>query len=233
MGVIKLEQAAISRHKWVSQNELGDTVMQLSFSRFMIVYVILVAVGSVSTIAYLQGMLNEILPYLLCGFYVFLVSLLFNLAIAKSKRVGTKRVSAKELQREDDALLQVVAFSQSILFLIVTLTMKEEISKLVLSVLIAASAVIFFSLRTWAKIKNSAKYRYYSMVVLALVIANNVFGLLGAVTYHYIRELSLAFPSLNPLGSLTIMLVIYVSTIELFVTYVRSVFKKRYGYSQN
>jgi len=205
--------------------------MQLSLSRFMIIYSILVAIGSLSFVAYLQGMLNEVLPYLLCGFYVFLITLLFNFAIIRSKKVGTPKASKKELQMEDDVLLQAVAFSQSILFLIVSLTMKEEILRLVLSVLIAASAVIFYSLRAWAKIKNSVKYRYYSMVVLALIIANNVLGLLGAITSHFMHDLSLAFPSLTPFGSFVILSVIYASTIELFVTYVKSVFKKRYGYS--
>jgi hypothetical protein len=204
--------------------------MPLSFKRFIVLYVIIVTLTSGFLYAYMQGMLNEVSPYLFWGLYVFMVTIPFNIAIVKSKAVKAATASAEEIRREDEVLLQAVAFSQSILFLVVTLTMKEEASRLVLSVLIAASAVAFYSLRAWAKIKDSARYRYYSMVVLAIVIANNIFGLLGAVTSHYMRESSFVFPSLNPLGSFMVMLMIYVSTIELFVTYVRTVFKKRYGY---
>ena len=132
------------------------------------------------------------------------------------------------MQREDDVLLQAVAISQSILFFAVNLA-EENGSKLIISALIVIFAGSFYILRAYAKIKDSAKYRYYSMLALALVIGDTVYGGLALVTF----QSTLLSSPLFPLSSATIR--IYLDYIFLAIPiflfdFFGRIFKKRYGY---
>jgi len=97
--------------------------------------------------------------------------------IAMKAKARVKKAKKEELRREDDVLLQAVAFSQSIIFILLNLT--ENTRKLTLIYLVAVVTVIFYALRAWAKIKDSSKYRYRSMVVFSFVCSNSVTSIIS------------------------------------------------------
>lgn len=163
--------------------------------------------------------------YLFCPFYIFQFSLdifigfLFAfvcIPIAMKARARVKKAKKEELLREDDVLLQAVAFSQSIIFILLNLT--ENTSKLTLIYLVAFVTVIFYALRAWAKIKDSSKYRYRSMVVFSFICSNSVTSIIS---------LLFTLPNRFYLFSLTS---IYSGIAMGFSVIASLVFSKRYDY---
>lgn len=141
--------------------------------------------------------------------------------------VRVSRASPSELQREDDVLLQAVAFSQSLLLFLVNLTFKDDQIRFFLSGSIAVFAVAFYVLRAWGKIKENSKYRYYSMYVLAIVCGNTVYAIGASVIGQFMLLTTMPFfPHLLLL--FTLFSVIAKSLRDL----IKEVFKKRYGYDQ-
>lgn len=163
--------------------------------------------------------------YLFGPFYIFQFSLDIIIVlpfafvcfpIAMKARARVKKAKKEELRREDDVLLQVVAFSQSIIFVLLNLT--ESTHKLTLIYLVAIVTVIFYALRAWAKIKDSSKYRYRSMVVFSFVFSNSVTSIIS---------LLFSLPDRFYLFSLTS---IYSGIAMGFSVIASLVFSKRYNY---
>jgi len=167
------------------------------------------------TILCLVGFLFPVFQFLLdilIGFPFAFVGYFF--AVKASARV--KKAKKEELRREDDVLLQAVAFSQSIIFILLNLT--ENTHKLTLIYLVAMVTVVFYALRAWAKIEDSAKYRYRSMVAFSFVCSNSVTSIIS---------LLFSLPDRFYLFSLTS---IY-GGIALGVFFIASmVFSRRYDY---
>lgn len=116
-------------------------------------------------------------------FAVFGLVAMFSLMISAvleriARRSHIKKAGKRELNREDDVLLQATGFSQSVLFIYLNLIPPSEIID-VFKFLIPFTAIIFYALRGYAKIKNSNKYRYYSIRVFVFIIANS----LGAIVW--------------------------------------------------
>jgi len=85
----------------------------------------------------------------------------------------------------------------------------------IFSILIITSGVGFYSLRGWAKIKNSQIFRYLSMFFLSIAISN-----------------ILTIPFIFSFLSLDIMdyfIFVYIGIFFAFSFIIECVFKKRYG----
>jgi len=144
-----------------------------------------------------------------------------------SKKV--RKADADELRREDDVLLQAVAFSQSLLFFFVNLTLEEQENRLTLSVLIAGFASAFYILRAWAKIKDNPKFRYYSMYVLSLVLGNTVVVILVGAT-NLIIPLDFTFDLTFEYFYIIIFFIFLATIAKLVRSFIQKICKIRYGY---
>jgi len=123
------------------------------------------------------------------------------------------KADEEEVKREDDVLLEAVGFSHSVSLLIVNLFLIEQSA--ILSILIITSGVGFYSLRGWAKIKNSQIFRYFSMFFLSIAISN-------ILTIPFI----FSFLSFNIMDY---FFFIYLGIFFAFSGIIGFVFRKRYG----
>jgi len=183
----------------------------MKFRKFMILYLALIG----------------LVVFCLVGFWVVVLKFLLEIAFTVSMLIlgyfigrklsgKFKKATPDELHREDDVLLQATAFSQSVLVILLSQLSDEKLRGYVLYFIILV-AITFYGLRAWAKIKDSQKYRYYSMIVFALVTVNSVLSLLKLSLNTpdvYIIDLSYAY---------------YVSALALAIV-VEHISRKRYGY---
>lgn len=199
----------------------------MGFRRFLILYTALVSTPIILLFLYSMGMFyqtSSVLLILLGGFFVIFPLFVLEKVITQRLSVRVTKASLEELQREDDVLLQAVAFSQTILFFFVNLTIQEETAKYLLSAMIAVFAILFYILRAFGKIRDSPKYRYHSMNVFALLSGTSVYAFLLVVINQFIPlQLSLEHPHI-------FILLIFCSSIgKLLQNLARNVFKIRYG----
>jgi len=122
------------------------------------------------------------------GFSSLIFSLIFLVVLmVLGQYIGIKvetkfaKATQEELNREDDVLLQATAFSQSVLIIIASQMLSENRLSITLLTLTIIVTVAFYTLRAWAKIKNSQKHRYYSMVAFALLSSNSAFSFIALV----------------------------------------------------
>lgn len=186
----------------------------MGFRRFLILYIALVTTPSILLFLCSIGITFQILQFFLT-FIVSISIMIVGLIIATRLSAKVTKATLEELQREDDVLLQAVGFSQSVLFIVLSLMPSED--KLQWSFLIAIVTITFYALRAWAKIKNSPKYRYYSMIAFAFVSSNSVTSVL---------KLSFDIPN----ESIVSMSTIYSSIAIASAFIAEKVFRKRYGY---
>lgn len=135
-----------------------------------------------------------------------------------------KKADADEQRREDEVLLQAVAFSQSVSFFMTTLLL-DGIFRLVIGAMTASFAVAFYIVRAWAKVKDSPLHRYISMLILSFVGASTLMAIF-----------SVAATSLLVLNPVSFDLGLYVLVPLVFGFFGGSMgdvtgdmFKKRYG----
>jgi hypothetical protein len=126
------------------------------------------------------------------------------------------KATQEELNKEDDILLQATAFSHAVLVILLSQLSSERLKGTVLY-LVVVVGVTFYALRAWAKIKNSQKYRYYSMIVFAFLTANAVLSLL---------KLSLNLPDVYIFD----LSYLYVGISTAFAIIAEHISRKRYGY---
>ena len=186
----------------------------MGFRKFLISFIALVTIPIILLFLCFIGMGFEILQFF-STLVVYVLIMIFGFIVAFKLGAKVTKANPEEIRREDEVLLQAVAFSQSVLFILVNQTPIED--KLQWSLLIAIVAVTFYALRAWAKIKDSPKYRYYSMLAFSFITSNTVTSLLGL--YFNIPQKSI----LN-------MTNIYTSIALAFAIIAASVFGKRYGY---
>jgi len=191
----------------------------MRFRSFVILYIVLVTTPIVLFILCSMGMALEIFRRFLSALVATLIAVV-GFAIALKLGAKVTKAESDELLREDDVLLQAVAFSQSILFVFANLTLEEVSLKLSASSFIVVFAVAFYILRAWAKIKDSPKYRYYSMIICAFVLGNTVASILD-LSFGILRK------------SIFDTTTIWGSVAFDFVIITEKVFKKRYGYGDN
>jgi len=100
----------------------------MGIGRFLVFYIALITASIILSILWSIGMSFEISVFLLIilgsGIIAFPFSALEKTIIPRLQARIAKATS-DELKREDDVLLQAVAFSQSILFFLVNLTLEE------------------------------------------------------------------------------------------------------------
>ncbi len=85
------------------------------------------------------------------------------------RRFATNKANTEELRREDDVLLQGTALSQSVFFIYLNLIPSSYIIE-ILKWTVPIVAISFYAMRAYAKIRDSAKYRYYSIFVLVVIM---------------------------------------------------------------
>lgn len=132
--------------------------------------------------------------------------------------IKIKKADEEELRREDDVLLQSVPFLSTIVFVFVNLFIEDQLFKTVLSVFIATCAISFYALRALGKIKQSSKYRHYSMMLLAFLFGSYFASLVTT----FADKTNLMYSVIFGIDS-----AIVISLIVLF----DYVFSKRYGYN--
>ncbi len=89
------------------------------------------------------------------------------------KRFSFKKAIERELKAEDDILLQATAFSQATIWIFLNLIPADENTNL-FKWLVPVAAISFYCLRAWAKLKDSNKFRYRSMLVFSVVVSFSV-----------------------------------------------------------
>jgi hypothetical protein len=193
----------------------------------LLLLLILILCATILSIAFYLGFWSQISSFVEFIALLFLIIILggfLEVEVKPRAFARSTKASADELAKEDDVLLQAVAFSQASLFFLVNLVIKDEQTKLFLSGSTAAFAGSFYALRAWGKIKNDSRYRYYSMYVLALVLGNSVFALMATLTNLLVPISSLPFFP-NLLLILTFFSMLGKSTRDI----IQSAFRKRYG----
>lgn len=188
----------------------------MGFRKFMISFIALVTITIIILFLCLVGMGFEVLKVFL-EFIVFASIIGFGTSIAIRLGDRVKKADSKEISREDDVLLEAVAFSQSVLFVLLSLMQSEDRIREALLYGTVLTTLAFYTLRAWAKIKDSPKYRYYSMIAFAFLSGNMVTSVLK-LYFNIPDELIIK------------MGMVYVAVAYSLARIAEKVFKKRYGY---
>jgi uncharacterized membrane protein len=143
---------------------------------------------------------------------------------AKHMVERTRQAATDELRREDDVLLQAVAFSQTVLFVYLNFVPSTEII-MAAKVLVPSFAVLFYVLRAWGKITDSGKYRYYSIWVFFLILLVTM-----VIVTHFLLDYILG-PAFT--GYLNIMNSYYGVILLALMQVIGETFKKRYGLARS
>lgn len=198
--------------------------MKNSFRVFVFVFFVPIVV---ILLAILFNVILEAIALLISVTFAFLTGIgIAFLGEKISKRHTFKIVKApdNELQREDDVLLQTVTFSAAIVFFYINFLIKDDdFHKLTLSAIILILAISFYTLRAWGKIKKSPKHRWWSMILLAALIAAY-----ASSFFQTILQVYLNVDRSSPLFTIFIGI-----TAALFGALLRvfdNVFSKRYGF---
>jgi len=138
-----------------------------TISLLFIIVVVFIYTAMSKGITTFSGLLQNVLIL----FAAVAIAIFITLAIFK--RFSFKKASERELKAEDDILLQATAFSQATIWIILNLIPADENTNL-FKWLIPVAAISFYCLRAWAKLKDSNKYRYRSMLVFAVVVSFSV-----------------------------------------------------------
>jgi len=149
----------------------------MGFRRFLISFIALVTIPILILFLCFVGFGFEILQFFI-SIIVSVLIMAIGTFIAMELGDRVKKADAKEIRREDDVLLESVAFSQSILFVLLSIMQSEDRLREVLLIGTVVTTLSFYTLRAWAKIKDSSKYRYYSMIAFAFLSANTVTSIL-------------------------------------------------------
>ena len=168
--------------------------------------------------------------------YIFLLTIPLALLSfwendALDKWLERNKVSVKaqpeEVKREDDILLQGTTFCSAILFFYVNLILSSGVDKISLSILIVAFGIPFYCSRAYAKIKDSPKYRYYSMYLLAFLLGTYIISISVTISVATFSSI------LNNLVSVFIFLLFLLTPISLLQDALGSYFKTRYGFDDS
>jgi hypothetical protein len=183
----------------------------MKFKIFMILYFALVILVTVCSLGIGQMISQYIMPI------AFMTSTnIFGVIIGRKLYEKIAKATQEELNREDDILLQATAFSHAVLVILLSQLSSERLKGAILY-LVVVVGVTFYALRAWAKIKNSQKYRYYSMIIFAFLTANAVLSLL---------KLSLNLPDVYIFD----LSYVYVGISTTFAIIAEHISRKRYGY---
>ena len=115
------------------------------------------------------------------GVFLFLsvITYIFNRFLSGiAENISVKKADSNQLKREDDVLLQATGFTQATLFLYLNTLSQTGFRDFRWFVLLVSA--IFYTLRGYAKIQDSNKYRYYSIYALIFVVATSIISLLAA-----------------------------------------------------
>jgi hypothetical protein len=97
------------------------------------------------------------------------------LALKMAKHHPIARADAREIEREDDVLLQGITFASAVLFFYVNMLTSDMNVKFWVSLMIICSTGSFYLFRALAKIKSDPYYRFYSAFLLVWVACSYVF----------------------------------------------------------
>ena len=107
--------------------------------------------------------------------------------------------SQDELLREDEVLMEATAFLQGIIFIYLNLIPSVTNSfATTLKWSVPIFGVLFYILRAYARIKQSGKFRYYSIYVFVHMIFFDVSAFVASYTPHfYIAGVDIMYPLLS------------------------------------
>jgi hypothetical protein len=91
---------------------------------------------------------------------------------------GFSKAEEKELKAEDDILLQGTAFSQAALWIYLNIVPDSAVTA-AMKVLVPSGALLFYSMRAYAKLKDSSLWRYRSLYVLSFVVVLSIVAVVG------------------------------------------------------
>lgn len=168
---------------------------------------IFVCVIIIIIIGFLMGIktILGIFQFCVLFFLILSISIIVIDCILKwcERHISIKKADEDELEREDDILLQATGFSQSILFIYLTLLPRNEIIEF-LKVLVASTAFVFYIIRASAKLKKNNTLRYYSLYSLVLIISISFTSLIMTIIEYdmpniiSIDNISVTRPILGP-----------------------------------
>jgi len=188
----------------------------MKFQKFLIRFVVPITIGVISLFLWLVGKgLGIIQSSLTAIVSTLIVMTCVPLGMELGDRI--KKADADEIKREDDVLLEAVAFSQSVLFVLLSVMQSEDKLREALLYGTVTTTLAFYTLRAWAKIKDSPKYRYYSMIAFSFLSGNTITSALKL--YFNIPD-----------EFLLDMGLIYSSTAASLAYFAGKVFRKRYGH---
>jgi hypothetical protein len=196
--------------------------MPVSFRIFVIVYSLVIGLFVVSSLLGFAG--NYFLIFL--GFSLMALGWAGCFFLAKEvvKRHPVAKAMDKEIEREDDVLLQGITFLSTILFFYVNTLIPDANGKVAISLMIVVANGSFYLLRAVAKVKSNPFYRLLSVFFLVWVVSLYCFGLillLSPTTFPIVLNLPPLIFTLVAVG-LTVLSFLLVSLVIVF-------FAQRYG----
>ena len=203
----------------VRARRIHKRIRDIAFLVYIIAAVIVISYLITRTVS---GTLILTLGFLFGAFIGYLI-LVASERTAKSLGERTRKASAEELEKEDDVLLQAVAFSQSVLFIYLNLIEGSDVVT-AFKIIVPIFAVLFYVLRAWGKITHNAKYRYWSIWLLFFVFMNTIlaftYGLITTAMKFEKTDVRVFFLSF-----------VYAGILVGSMRFIEEVFKKRYGYT--
>jgi hypothetical protein len=164
--------------------------------------------------------------FILAYIAVFFVPLFLVATIAMFvKRPPVKEAEDRELEKEDDILLQATAFSQSALWIYLNILPPNTYID-IMKWVVPSTAIIFYAVRAYAKMKASKIWRYRSIFALTFVVSASLFSLFMTVVETNFKNLII----IDGKGVTTTLLIPLFALVYVVSTDVaHSYFRKRYG----
>lgn len=134
---------------------------------------------------------------------------------------SAKKASSKEVQREDDVLLECMGFLQAAIFVYLSLYPRNSLFVNTLKWSTPLFAVVFYIIRAYAKINDSNKHRYYSIYILCLLV---LFDLMS-----FANQYSALFYIFGRDVTISVNVIIVSSAFGFARTILLEKAKKRYG----
>jgi hypothetical protein len=188
---------------------------------FFAIFFALIFLGPLPIVKTFGGYVTDVLLNLSMIPVIFV----FNWTARKIRRRFSANIKAstEELSREDDVLLQSTAFSQSVFFIYLNLILSSRLVE-ILKWTVPTVAVLFYAIRAYAKIKDSPKYRYYSIFLLVAIMTEVVlYALLQIIPTFYVEEHDVVKFYIPLMAG---------GFFILFLMGISDALKRRYGYIQ-
>ena len=153
---------------------------------FWVLFFALIFLGPLPLVKTFSGYIADLLLNLSMTPFMFLF--VWTAKKLRRRLATNTKAHAEELRREDDVLLQATALSQSVFFVYLNLIPSSRFVE-ILKWTVPTVAISFYIIRAYAKIRDSGKHRYYSVLILVVIMIEIVlYAIMQISPTFYIEE---------------------------------------------